>query len=142
MIKWCVLFISGMLISTSSQPDSVLENLQKEAVKENKMILIHFTGSDWCASCKAFQKETMDQEEVASIIRSGFVYYKSDYTMRTKMSDEQQQRHDYLMEQLNYEGIYPLVVVCDKDFRPLKSIQRTKSYKEFITNIQSYIPSK
>lgn len=142
MIKWCILFISGILISTSATPDKVLEHLQQEAEKENKLILIHFTGSDWCASCKAFQKETMDQEEVTAIIRSGFVYYKSDYTMRTKMSAEQQQRHDYLMEQLNYEGIYPLVVICDKDFKPLKSIQRTKSYTDFIATLHSYIPSK
>ncbi|WP_343747886.1 thioredoxin family protein [Fluviicola sp.] len=142
MIKWIALLFSGMILSATTHSDEILAQLQKQSTKENKLIMVHFTGSDWCASCKVFQQEVMSTEQVKAEVQSNFIYYKSDYTLRKKMTAEEQKRHDFLMEKLNYEGTYPLIVICDKDFNPLKSIQRTKLPQEFLEFVKPYYPAK
>ena len=37
--------------------------VKKQAAKENKAILMDFTGSDWCPPCKALKKNVFDKEE-------------------------------------------------------------------------------
>lgn len=142
MIKWLVLLFSGMILSATTHSDETLSKLQRQSAEENKLIMVHFTGSDWCASCKVFQQEVMNQEQVKSEISSNFIYYKSDYTLRKKMTAEEQKRHDFLMENLNYEGTYPLIVICDKDFKPLKSVQRTKLPQEFLEFVKPFYRAK
>ncbi len=56
-----VLLISSVLMAQKSHSkikwNTSFEKAQKIAKKQNKPILMLFTGSDWCPPCKALKRE-------------------------------------------------------------------------------------
>ena len=43
---------------TTSVPDA-----EKQAQKEHKLVLLDFTGSDWCPPCRELETETFSNSE-------------------------------------------------------------------------------
>lgn len=60
-----------------------LDQAQAAAVKEEKLILALFTGSDWCPPCRAFEAEVAHDEQFASIFAGSFVFFKNDWLRNT-----------------------------------------------------------
>lgn len=50
-----------------------LEQAKKIAKKEHKPILLYFTGSDWCAPCKALEENVFSTER--------FIYYADNLVL-------------------------------------------------------------
>jgi thioredoxin-related protein len=44
-----------------------LEKAQKVAKKQNKSLLIYFTGSDWCAPCKTLKTDFFETDRFAAM---------------------------------------------------------------------------
>ncbi|MBN1300092.1 MAG: thioredoxin family protein [Melioribacteraceae bacterium] len=73
-----------------------LEDAVKIAQKEDKNILVNFTGSDWCVWCKRLSKEVFTQKSFANYANEELVLVKLDFprsiqqTMETKKYNEMQ----------------------------------------------------
>ncbi|MBR5522572.1 MAG: thioredoxin family protein [Akkermansia sp.] len=50
-----------------------LEAAGKKAAAEQKLVLVEFTGSDWCGACKLQQKNVLDKPEFAKWANKHFV---------------------------------------------------------------------
>jgi thiol-disulfide isomerase/thioredoxin len=62
-----------------------LDAAKAQGVKENKPVLVDFTGSDWCPPCKALHKDVFQSAEFAAVA-SKYVLVELDYP-RTKPQD-------------------------------------------------------
>jgi thioredoxin-related protein len=50
-----------------------------QARSKNKMVLLDFTGSDWCGWCKKFDKDVLSTDKFAGYANSKLVLVKLDY---------------------------------------------------------------
>ncbi|MFY8188965.1 MAG: thioredoxin family protein [Flavobacterium sp.] len=113
-----MLFIFSFATSQNWQTD--FEKAKAEAQKENKNILLVFSGSDWCAPCikldrAVWQSETFKNES------QNWVIYKADFPKKkaNQLSPELTAANKKLADQYNASGNFPLVVVLDKNGKVL-----------------------
>lgn len=52
------------------------------AKKQNKPILIFFTGSDWCGLCKMLEKDFFSTDKFKKTATNSLVLYKADFPQR------------------------------------------------------------
>ena len=83
---------------------------KEQAAKENKPILLLFTGSDWCGACIALHKEVFDKVRFAAYARDKFIPVEIDCPYGNKMSEEQRKANHDLAEKMHVEG-FPSVLV-------------------------------
>ncbi|MCU0405895.1 MAG: thioredoxin family protein, partial [Ignavibacteriaceae bacterium] len=50
-----------------------LEKAVEQAKKENKTVLVNFTGSDWCIWCKRLSSEVFQQKEFEEYAKKSLV---------------------------------------------------------------------
>src|SRR5689334_20082390 len=61
---------------------------QAQARKENKLVLINFTGSDWCGWCKKLQKEVFSTKEFEQYAKDNVVLVEIDFPDKKPQTKE------------------------------------------------------
>lgn len=105
----------------SEAQDSWLTDLgaaQVRAKAENKMVLVNFTGSDWCPPCKAFHKNVLTDKEFVDYATDNLVLVLVDFPESKPQSEEVKRLNKELAERFGIEG-FPTVIVFSSDGRQL-----------------------
>ena len=92
------------------------EEALQEASKENKNILLVFSGSDWCAPCIKLDNVVWKSEAFKLEAEKSWVIYKADFPKKkaNQLSSEQTESNNKLAEKYNKNGSFPLVILLDK----------------------------
>jgi thioredoxin-related protein len=122
------LLLISVLISlgfTSSLWETDLTKAKATAKAENKMILLNFSGSDWCGPCIRLHKEIFDSQEFSSYASEHLILVKADFPRlkKNQLSKEQLQKNNALAEKYNKEGDFPLTLLLTSDGKVVKSWQ-------------------
>lgn len=93
-----------------------IEDAKNQAAKENKNILLVFSGSDWCAPCIKLEKVVWKSEVFKLESEKKWVLLRADFPKKkgNQLSNELTQSNKKLAEKYNKEGNFPLVVMLDK----------------------------
>lgn len=91
-----------------------LPKAQAKAKSENKLVIMDFTGSDWCPWCIKLHKEVFSQPEFVSYADKNLVAVEVDFPRNKELSAEQKQANDNLQQKYKIEG-YPTVIVLDSN---------------------------
>src|SRR5687768_4823210 len=92
---------------------------KQQAQKENKAILMNFTGSDWCPPCKALKKNVLDKPEFEKFAAEKLVLMELDFPIdKKRINKEVAASNAKLSEQFKIES-YPTIIVLDKDGKEL-----------------------
>lgn len=83
-----------------------------EAAKENKMVLLDFTGSDWCGWCIKLQKDTFSKPEFKKFAQESLVLVELDFPRGKTQSDETKKQNEELAEKFGVQG-FPTLVLLD-----------------------------
>lgn len=81
------------------------------AKKENKNVLLEFTGSDWCPPCIMMSKKVFSKEEFYEKASEDFVLVHLDFP---KGDPELKKKNEPLAEKYEIEG-FPTVVLLDSE---------------------------
>jgi thioredoxin-related protein len=92
----------------------------QQARKENKPVLLFFTGSDWCGWCKRLEREVFSQKEFAKLAGNEFIFVEIDRPMRTKLPEKLTMQNEQLVKQFNIE-YFPTVVIVSPSGEKLGS---------------------
>ncbi|MEO0528178.1 MAG: thioredoxin family protein [Bacteroidota bacterium] len=112
------------------------------AKKENKPIILVFSGSDWCPPCKKLEKKIWQSEEFKTYAAKNYVLYNADFPRKkqNKLSEEKMTANKQLAEIYNPKGHFPLVVVMDQGEKILgKTSYKKATPNEYIAHLNSYI---
>jgi len=93
-----------------------LEEAKKVAKAEKKVILLLFTGSDWCGPCISLKKEVFDQKKFATVTND-FVLVELDYPRKTEQSAQVKARNSGLYFAFGIEG-FPTIMLLDAEGAP------------------------
>ena len=88
------------------------------AQKENKAVLLDFTGSDWCGWCMKLRAEVFDTLEFGAYAAGNLILVEVDFPDRKKISTEQLNANYALATKHGITG-YPTIVVLSSDGRVL-----------------------
>jgi thioredoxin-related protein len=90
------------------------EAAQAKAKAENKLVLLDFTGSDWCKWCIKLKREVFDQPEFAQYAQSKLVTVVVDFPENHTLPQLQQHANRALKHTYNV-GSYPTIILLDGD---------------------------
>ncbi len=85
------------------------------AKKDNKNIMVYFTGSDWCPPCKMLKKDLFDTSEFKSIAEDYVLLYIDIPRNRDLLSKEQMEHNTTVLSKLNQKGVFPLLKVINEN---------------------------
>lgn len=85
-----------------------------QAKAEKKLLLLDFTGSDWCHWCKLLHAEVFDKEAFQSEAPKRFVLVELDFPNRKKLPDEVKAQNTKLAKEYKIHG-YPTVLLLDAE---------------------------
>lgn len=113
------LILSNCLFAQNWQTN--FEDAKALAVKENKNIVLVFSGSDWCAPCMKLEKTVWMSEAFDKEATKSWVTYKADFPKKkaNQLSPELTEQNKKLAEKYNKGGSFPLVVLLDKSGKVL-----------------------
>ena len=122
MKKWAVfvaLFV--MTFGYSQNWKTNFEETKQQASKENKNILLVFSGSDWCAPCIKLDNIVWKSEAFKTEAEKYWVIYKADFPKKkaNQLAPEITEQNKVLAEKYNKGGSFPLVVLLDKNGKVL-----------------------
>lgn len=96
----------------SSAQDAVwhtdMKMASKIAMKENKPIMLFFTGSDWCGWCKRLQSEVLDTSDFEKWASDNVVLVELDFPRRTALDQATKQQNYQLQSMFKVRG-YPTI---------------------------------
>jgi protein disulfide-isomerase len=99
-----------------SAPDSAwltdFDAARTQAQAENKMLLINFTGSDWCPPCLMLHREVFSQPEFVEYAASHLVLLEVDFPRTKEQTGAQKAANEKLAERFGIYG-FPTVIVLD-----------------------------
>jgi thioredoxin-related protein len=135
-----LLFLSNLGYSQSWENN--IEIAKTEAKKENKNILLVFSGSDWCAPCIKLDKNIFQSEVFKTEAEKKWVLVKADFPKKKAnlLPTELTESNKKLAEKYNKAGNFPLVVLLDSNEKVMgmlgfKNISATE-YTQILTNLE------
>ena len=110
------LFLITTVFGYSQNWNTNFEDVKAKAEKENKNILLVFSGSDWCGPCIKLDKVVWKSADFQAEADKNWVIYKADFPKKkaNQLSPELVESNNKLAEKYNKNGSFPLVVLLDK----------------------------
>lgn len=138
-----ILLLVATLFVTQWEPD--FENAKKTAKEKHQLILLNFSGSDWCAPCIAFTKDYLESPAFQELAKDHLVLVNADFPRRKKNqpSPEQLKRNEVLAEAYNKEGNFPYTLILDANGKVLKTYtgRPEKSVDQWVDEVKSICES-
>ena len=91
-----------------------LPKAQAKAKTEHKMVLLDFTGSDWCGWCIKLKGEVFSKPEFAEYAKQNLVLMTADFPRAKPLSSEVRQQNATLAQKFGIEG-FPTIVLLNSD---------------------------
>ena len=114
-------FCIAAMSFTHWQPN--FEKAKQIAKDEHRLILLNFSGSDWCGPCIRMRKEIFDNEAFAGFADSSLVMVNADFPRNKKnqLSKTTQLQNDQLAEKYNASGKFPFTLLLDENGKIIQS---------------------
>jgi protein disulfide-isomerase len=84
----------------------------KQAAAEKRLVLLEFTGSDWCPPCKNQAQDVFAQPAFEEFAKENLVPVKLDFPRRSDQSPEIKAANQALSQKYNIEG-FPTLILLD-----------------------------
>jgi protein disulfide-isomerase len=117
-----------------------LPKAQAKAKEEKKMVLLDFTGSDWCGWCIKLHKEVFSTPEFAEYAKKNLVLVEVDFPNKKKQSAELKKANDALQKKYSIEG-YPTIIVLNGEGKKIGKLgYMPGGPKAFIAELEKVKP--
>ena len=89
-----------------------LPKAQDKAKAEHKLVMMDFTGSDWCGWCIKLNKEVFSQPEFVEYANKNLVPVEIDFPRRKQQTADLKKSNEALQRRYKIEG-YPTIIVLN-----------------------------
>lgn len=119
------------------------EQAQAAAQKENKDLLINFSGSDWCIFCIKLEKEVFSQDSFAKEAEKYFVFMLVDFPGDpSSQPAEIRKQNEQLAERYHFRKLFPTLYLARPDGTPYAMAEYQgigpKEYLDYLLKIRQY----
>lgn len=87
-----------------------------EATKSHKLIVVNFSGSDWCGPCIRLRREILESGAFTDYAVNHLVLVRADFPRQKKnqLSKEQVKLNEELADKYNPDGKFPYTLLIDE----------------------------
>ena len=116
-MKFLSTLLFGAFFMTSTPWLTDINEAKKQAYQHHKMILLNFSGSDWCSPCIQMKKKIFDSEAFNQFADSSLVLVNADFPRKrkNKPAPEQVIKNEALAEKYNPSGKFPYTLLLNDD---------------------------
>ena len=93
-----------------------LKKAQDEAKASHKLLLLNFTGSDWCGYCFQLDRAILHQQQFKDYASKNLVLLEVDFPRAKQQSRTLKEQNQRLAEEYQIEG-FPTIVVLNGEGR-------------------------
>jgi thioredoxin-related protein len=143
------LFILFILLFTScnngqSSSDKLdwngnLEKAIEQAKKENKTILVNFTGSDWCIWCKRLSAEVFQQKEFEAYAKESLVLVILDFPKDIEQTQETKSYNNMLAQKYGIQGFPTILLINSEGKLVAQTGYQPGGAVKYVEHIKSYL---
>ncbi|HEY2103262.1 MAG TPA: thioredoxin family protein [Chthoniobacterales bacterium] len=90
------------------------DTAKTKAKSDNKLMLLDFTGSDWCGWCKRLNAEVFSKPQFQDYAAKNLVLVELDFPKAKPQSDDVKKQNMQLASRYQIEG-FPTVIVLNPD---------------------------
>lgn len=112
-----------ILFASFAQGQTIFESAQKNAKDKHQLILLNFSGSDWCIPCIKMRKEIFENANFKEMSDSLLIIVNADFPRNKKNQPniDIQKQNEALAERYNPNGAFPYTLLLDADGKVLKT---------------------
>ena len=114
LVALFVCCLTGSLMASDASWLTSVPDAKAKAEKEKKLVLLDFTGSDWCGWCKKLDAETFTKPAFADYASKNLVLVEVDFPKSKVLSEDQKAANKALKEKYEVSG-FPTLVVMKPD---------------------------
>ena len=111
-----LVFLCGMVLRSGAEEKLTwltdLSTAQAKAKAEHKLVVMDFTGSDWCYWCKKLNSEIFSSSDFAAYAAKNLVLVEVDFPQAKAQSDALKKANQALQTKFKVEG-YPTIIVLN-----------------------------
>ncbi len=116
-----------------------LEKAVELAKKENKAVLVNFTGSDWCKWCIKLNDEVFSQNEFEKYAENNLVLVRLDFPRSIPQSQETKLYNNSLARRYGIQG-FPTILVFDSQGKLVaKTGYQPGGATNYVNHIESFL---
>ena len=104
---------STVALAASGWDDDYAKALA-QAKTEKKMVLLDFTGSDWCSWCVKLDKEVFSKPEFKSYAKDNLVLVEVDFPNGKRQTKKLKEQNEKLKQEYAIKG-YPTIIMLDAE---------------------------
>jgi len=122
-MKFLLMTLLGSLLLTTNSWETDFSKAKQIAQADHKLIVLNFSGSDWCGPCIRLHKEIFESAAFKQYSNDHLVLLNADFPRlkKNQLSKEQQSKNDQLADHYNKEGKFPLTLLLTSDGKVLKT---------------------
>jgi len=122
MKKIAVALLAGWALAQAGATEldwmTDLGKAKAKAKEENRLVLMDFTGSDWCPWCIKLRKEVFSTPEFTEYAKKNLVPVEIDFPRQKPQSEELKKANEALQAKYHIQG-YPTVIVLNREGKKL-----------------------
>jgi thioredoxin-related protein len=121
-MKFLAIALFTVALSSVSPWLNDFEEAKKIALQKHQLILVNFSGSDWCGPCIRLHKEVFDTEAFQKLATDQLVLLNADFPRlkKNQLPGPQQQQNEKLADLYNSAGNFPSTVLINAAGKVLK----------------------
>lgn len=112
------LMVSSVLVQASEAWNTNYQEALAQAKSQKELVLLNFTGSDWCPPCMMMERQTLSQKAFLDGVEGKVVLVTLDFPQRKPQSESLQFQNEKLQRQYNIEG-FPSFILLNSDGKEL-----------------------
>lgn len=116
--------ISLVVFTIGLHAQSRLEAAKKTAAANKELILLNFSGSDWCIPCIKLHNNIIETEDFKKLQADNVILYiNADFPRNKKnqLSPELKKENAALADQYNPKGLFPYTLLLNSEGKILKA---------------------
>lgn len=108
-----------------------------QAKTEGKLVLMDFTGSDFCPPCIRLAKEVFPSKEFSDYAKQHIVLVEVDFPIKKKQPPELKAANESLAKEFKVDG-YPTLIVLGPDGKKLGELEFDADAKQLVAALKKF----
>lgn len=106
-----------------------LEKAKILANSEHKMILLNFSGSDWCIPCIKMKKDIFENQTFKEGLAQKLILMNADFPRlkKNRLAKDDIIKNEALAEKYNQDGKFPFTLLLNEKGEVIKSWEATNA---------------
>jgi len=137
-----ILGLVFIFIFNPAEWNTDFEKAKTDAAHSHKLILLNFSGSDWCSPCIRMKETIFDSDVFGRYAQQNLILVRADFPRlkKNQLAKEQIRQNENLADKFDPEGKFPFTILLDENLKVLKEWEGcpNESAESFVTSINAF----